>query len=194
MAIKLENIKGEIICVRPIYTERGDATIIYLREEEMVIDRGIRSVVAALARSYAIDLGSQRKHLETRLQRRGVMPFYLAEDRVFVPLKMRKAVAPKDMVYGYLDVRYMGNMEQREDGSCIVALEAGRRLEILSKPGTVAHLYHLGKGLLEQLQAEKVGDAAEKMAVGVTIYYYKTLKGIERNLQELKDILAKKRE
>lgn len=194
MAIKVEKIREGIIALRPVYTERGDATVIYLQEEELVFNRGIRSVVATLVRSYAIDRAAQRQRLEERLHRHAMMPFHLTEDRVFIPLKMRKAVAPKDMVYGYVDVRYIEALKKRGDRSCIVGLNGGRELEILSKSVTVAQSYNLGKGLLDQLQAEQAGDPAEKMAVGVTIYYYKTLKGIERSLQELRDILSKRRE
>jgi len=194
VAINLGKIKGEIIGVQPIYTERGDGTRIILRTGEMVFNRGIRSVMSVLFHSYAIEIPDQRKQVEIRLHRQGVMPFHLSPDRVFVPVKMRKAVAPKDMVYGFLDIRYIRGMEIYEGRGCIVTLIDGRQFEIMSKPGTASRAYYLAKDLLEQLQREKGGDAAEKLAMDSAICKFKALKRIERKLDELKELLKKRRE
>ncbi len=116
----LERIKEEIIALQPVYTDTGNATRIILHEGESLDSRGMRSIIMALARIYAVDLAAQRDSLELRLNRHGVMPFYLSKKRVFVPLKMRKALSPKDMVYGYVDVKFMGEVAASGDRAAVL--------------------------------------------------------------------------
>jgi len=57
---KVELVREDIIGLRPIYNVTGNATEILLRSGELEVRQGINSVLAALARSYAIDLKAQR--------------------------------------------------------------------------------------------------------------------------------------
>lgn len=187
MAVQLEKIKDEIIALQPVYTNTGNATCILLREGEWMDSRGMRSVLMALARIYAVDLTAQRESMEKRLNRHGVMPFYLGIDRVFIPLKMRKALAPKDMVYGYVDVRFMGEVAASGERSCLVPLPGPRQIEVLSKRSTVLQCQHMGLRLLEMLQGEKSIDPGEKILAEAGIYLHRTIKGIERRLEHIEE-------
>jgi hypothetical protein len=115
------------------------------------------------------------------------MPFYLSEDRVFVPLKMRKPVAPKDMVYGYIDVRYIGDLEASGERTCILPLKDGRRIEVLSNRNRVLQCQHMGRRLLEMLQGEKAADPGEKIVVDASLLLHNTLRGIERRLERIEE-------
>jgi len=190
LAAHLEKIKDEIIALQPVYTDTGNATRILLREGERMDLRGLRSVLMALARIYAVDLTAQRKSTETRLKRHGVMPFYLGNDRVFIPLKMRKALAPKDMVYGYVDVRFMGEVAAYGERSCLVPLPGARQIEVLSKRSTVLQCQHMGLRLREMLQSEKSTDSGEKIFVEAGIYLHRTIKGIERRLEHIEEAIT----
>lgn len=189
MAARLEKLKEEIIALQPVYTDTGNATRILLREGERIDSRGIRSVLMALARIYAVDLTAQRKNTEMRLNRYGVMPFYWGNDRVFIPFKMRKALAPKDMVYGYVDVRFMGEVAAGGERTCLVPLPGERSIEVLSKCSTVLQCQHMGLRLLEMLQSEKSTDPGEKVFVEAGIYLHRTIKGIERRLEHIEETI-----
>ena len=190
MGLELEKIRDEIIGLRPVYTDTGNATIIYLRDGEVMDSRGIRSVQTGLARMYAIDLAAQRKQLKLRLNRYGVMPFYLSNERIFVPLKMRKPIAPKDMVYGYIDVRYMGEVDKAGGRTCMLPLKDGRRIEILSNRNRVLQVQHMGQRLLEGLQDENPGDPGEKIVVDASLLLHNTMKSIARRLERIEELIG----
>ncbi|MDD4170866.1 MAG: hypothetical protein PHQ94_01365 [Syntrophomonas sp.] len=190
MAVQLEKIREDIIGLRPIYTNEGKATIIYLREGEVQDKRGIRSLQLALARLYAIDLGAQRRNMRGRLKRNGVMPFYLANDRVFIPLKMRKVLASNDAVYGYVDVVYMGEAVSSGMQTCLLPLKNGREIEILSKRSTVLQCQHMGQRLLGMLQGDNDNDEGEKLLVDAGIYINQVFRSIKKDLKEIKEIIT----
>jgi hypothetical protein len=186
----MEKFKEEIIALQPVYTETGNATRMVLHEGERMDSRGIRSVIMALARIYAIDLAAQRDSLKTRLNRRGVMPFYLNSERVFVPLKMRIARAPKDMVYGYVDVRFMGEIEAGEDQTCLVPLPGDRQIEVISRRSTVLQCQHMGQRLLEMLRSEKSIDPGEKILAEAGIYLHRTITNMARRLENIEEAIT----
>jgi len=190
MAAQLEKIMDEIIALQPVYTDTGNATRILLREGEILDSRGMRSVLIALARRYAVDMTAQRESLERRLNRHGVMPFYLGNDRVFIPLKMRKAKASKDMVYGYVDVRFVGEVAASGARSCMVPVQGDRQIEVLSKRSTVLQCQHMGQRLLDMLQGENSTDPGEKIFVDAGIYLHRTIKGFERRLEHIEEVIT----
>jgi hypothetical protein len=190
MRVQLEKIKDEIIGLRPVYTDTGNATLIYLREGESLDPRGLPAVMTALVGLYAIDLTAQRRQLGKNLDRKTMLPFYLEADRVFVPLKMRKPLAGKDSANGYLDVRYMGDvLEQERDGS-VLPLKDGRKIEIFSRRGTVESCRDMGRRLLDQLQAEHATDPGEKIVVDMSLYLHNTFKRMERRLEHIEEMIA----
>ncbi|HWQ74431.1 MAG TPA: hypothetical protein VN441_03885, partial [Syntrophomonas sp.] len=190
MKVQLEKIKDEIVGLRPVYTDTGNATLIYLRQGEAVDPRGLRAVLAALARIYAVDMGAQRSQLETALQRQGMMPFYLGPERVFVPLKMRRALAERDAVYGYVDVRCMEEASACGSRGCRLRLLDGREIEILSSRATVEQCRTMGCKLLEMLRQEKGADPQEKMMVGAVLHVHQMFRVLERRLIHIEEMIA----
>lgn len=190
MAVPMEKIKEEIIALQPVYTDTGNATRILLRDGERMDARGMRSVILALARIYAIDLVAQRNSLEMRLNRHGVLPFYLSSERVFIPLKMRKALAAKDMVYGYMDVDIMGEVTASGEKTCIVPLPGGRQIEVVSNRSTVLQCQHMGQRLLEMLRSEEKLDPGEKILAEAGRYFHRTIKEIEKRLENIEEAIT----
>ena len=190
MKMQLEKIKEEIVGLRPVYTDTGNATIIYLCRGEAVDSRGMRSIMTALARIYAIDLAAQRSQLEIRLHRQAMIPFYLGPERVFVPLKMRRAMAEKDAVYGYVDVRCMGAVLPGGQRSCRLQLLDGREIEILSHRSTVEQSRVLGRSLLEMLQSGRQIDPGEALIVEAAVHVHRMFRVIERRLIRIEELIA----
>jgi hypothetical protein len=190
MKMQLEKIKDEIVGLRPVYTDTGNATIIYLRRGEAVDSRGTRSIMNALARIYAIDLTAQRSQVETYLHRQGINPFYLEPERVFVPLKMRRAKAQKDTVYGYVDVRCMGEVVDCGRRSCRLQLLDGREMEILSNRSTVEQGRVMGRSLLEMLKGERQTDPEEELMVGAAKHLNRMLRVLERRMIRIEEKIA----
>jgi hypothetical protein len=176
-------LRDRIIGIKPVYTVEGNATEILLNDGTIVLDpRGLKSVHRALARLYAVDLQAQRLQVENMLHRRGTLPFYL-EERVFVPLKLRRAVTDNDQVYGYVDVRYLDEPQPKENGQCRVRLKSGQELEVLSSVITAAASRHTGLRVLEVLTTESGRDPAEEQIVNTVLYIIRCLKAIHERLR-----------
>ena len=181
----MENIRDEIIGMRPIYTELGNETQLYLREGEVIDGRGLQAVKRALMHSYEIDQCAQRQHMADRLNRQGILPFYLNKQRVFVPLKMRRAVAARDSVYGYIDLREIGQVQPDGKNACRLYLQDGRQIPILSHEKTVSHIKEKGFSLLESLQDKPDSDPGAQSFIDGNRYVINLLQEINHKIDRL---------
>lgn len=183
--LRIELIRDKVIGLRPVYTERGNATEVLLSDGEVKLDyRGIKTVKAALARNYAVDLQAQRKVIERELNRKAVVPFYL-EDRVFIPLKMRQALTENDLVYGFIDVSYVTDIREEGKRRCRVFLSNGINIEVLSSINTALNSKHIGNKVAAGLQVKVQDDTAEKQ---VAKSVYKLVRSFSQILDRLERI------
>lgn len=153
MEVKTEILREPVAVIRPVYTDSGDGCEIMTDTGEIFNDRrSIKSVRRALARVHALDLPAQGAIVADLLGRRGVLPFYLDDSRVYIPFKMRKPVTPNDYSYGYVRLDQIkgveliqgipfinwGNEGCLEIASSLASarqnLEMGRRLAGMLKP------------------------------------------------------------
>jgi len=188
---KVEQLRDEVIGIRPIYSEAGNATDIILKDGRVVRDRRVlNSVVKALTASYAVDLKAQRRNLREKLGRKGVLPFYLGEGRVFVPLKMRQALTDGDSVYGYIDMSYMGQPQAGTGRECLIPLANGLELQVLSAQSTILGIQNTGQAALSALQPYKGdGDAREEQVVEAARILAVTLAEILEQLTRIEQSL-----
>ena len=163
---KVEHLKDLVIGLRPVYSDIGNCTELLLKNGEVVLDQRIlNSVMRALAASYAVDLKAQRHILQAKISRKGMLPFYLGDGRVFIPLKMRHALTEKDAVYGYIDLAYMGEPQQGVGRGCLIELCNGLQLQVMSPPVTVHGARYFGLAALDLLQPFKDEAALEAMVM-----------------------------
>jgi len=161
---KVELVRDDVIGLRPVYTEMGNCTELLLKNGEIILDRRvIHSVIRVLMASYAVDLKAQRQILKQRTGRKAVLPFYLGDGRVFVPVKMRQAVTEKDAVYGYVDLAYMKEPQKGNGRECVMELSNGMQLLILSAPAAIHNSLHAGLCALDLFQPSAGENAVEAM-------------------------------
>ncbi|MEN6351229.1 MAG: hypothetical protein ABFD08_17775 [Syntrophomonas sp.] len=151
---KVEQVAEHVAGLIPLYTAEGDSTEVLLENGRSFIDRrGIRSVLSALARIHSLDLSAQRGQLQQQLNHRGVVPFYLAPNRVFAAFKMRAAISGNDMVYGFIDRNYINRLSPPDKNSFFLILKNGRQIPITSSYATAAknldHAHNIHKLLVE---------------------------------------------
>jgi len=185
--VKIEQVREDVVGLRPEYTDTGDATEIITASGEVLQDRrGIRSVQKALFRSYMLDPRAQRDFIREKLGRQLVLPFYLGPERVFVPVKMRRPRAQNDTVYGYIDLKYIRDIMKTEGRGCRLLLTNGLELDIFSTRETMTEIKECGARLAAVLQGEKdesrafpdmVAEAARTL---VTVLW-----NMNRHLQEI---------
>lgn len=153
--LQLEAKRDEVIGIIPIYTDRGNNTLILLRSGEIIDEnRTIKAVRANLARTYAIDTKAQGKFIRRVLNREGPIPFYIGQ-RIFIHLKMRKPLTKGDAVYGFIDMNYIKLIEPlKADLRCRLLLTTGQTYKIYSSYSTAIKSKECGQRLLDHLAAE----------------------------------------
>lgn len=168
--VKVEQFRDEVIVLRPVYTDRGNATELWLNSGEVLQDmRGIKAVLSALAGIYAVDLMAQKKHLREFLNRGGILPVYLG-GRVFIPLKMRQVVTDNDAVYGYVDLDYIKGLDgEKKQRGCLLRLKTGGDIKLYSTLTTAVNSRHLGEKVAECLQSEQA-DKVEELKVMESLF------------------------
>ena len=168
--VKVEQYRDEVIVLRPVYTDRGNATELWLNSGEVLQDmRGLKAVLSALAGIYAVDLKAQKKHLREALNHGGILPLYLGK-RVFIPLKMRQVVTDNDAVYGYVDLDFIKGLDgEKKERICWVRLKTGEDIKLCSTLTTAVNSRHLGEKLAECLQREQA-DKVEELKVMESLF------------------------
>jgi len=148
--IKAELIKDEIIALIPVYSEIGDGTHLITTTGQSLMDkRRIKSVKKALARVYGLDLTAQGEMVQNVISRHKRLPFYLAPDRVFVPLKMRRPATRNDSGYGYVSVSSIKTIDGTTNPT--IVLNNNIRIPLISSRTTAIFNYSLGKQLYDKL-------------------------------------------
>lgn len=161
---KAEHLRDEVIGLRPVYCNIGNCTELLLKSGEVVLDRRVlQSVMKALAASYAVDLKAQRRILQTEFSRKAMLPFYLGDSRVFIPLKMRHAVAERDAVYGYVDLVYIVESQLGKNRECQIQLKNGLKIPVHSTAATIQGACHSGQAVLALFQPTTDADAVEEL-------------------------------
>ncbi|MGE5458928.1 MAG: hypothetical protein ACM3NJ_00600 [Methanobacterium sp.] len=161
---KVELLRDEVIGLRPVYCDMGNCTELLLKNGKVVLDRRVmHSVLKALAASYAVDLKAQRRILQMEINRKGMLPFYLGDGRVFIPLKMRHALTEKDAVYGYVDLAFITEPQKGVGRECRIALSNGLQLQVLSTTATVQGAWHSGLAALDLFKPTGDEDAVEAL-------------------------------
>lgn len=183
---KVEQVRDQIICLRPVYSSIGNSTELILQGGQVLMDRrGLKSVVQALARNYAVDLGAQRKLVSEWLNKKTLIPFYLGQDRVFIPLKMRHKKTTHDETYGYADVLFIREITQIDRRQCQIRLKNELILEVISGKGTVLQSQHGGEQLIHVLGNIDMPLSEEDKAVDATRWMVRTLNKISQQLDRI---------
>lgn len=189
--LQLEAKRDEVIGIIPIYTDRGDNTLVLLQTGGVIEEnRTIKTVKANLARTYAIDFSAQRQLIREALHRQGPLPFYIGA-RIFIHLKMRKPLAKKDSVYGYIDMNYIKIIEPlTSELSCQVSLTTGHTYRIYSTYSTAIKSKECGERLLDYLALENQNNDKPEEAFTSVISLVNSLKEINARLKNIESKIA----
>ncbi len=185
-SIQIAKIRDDVIGIKPLYTETGNSTLLYLTRGEVLVKRTIYAVLNALCRSYAIDLKAQRKNIADMLERRGVLPFYIGR-RVFVPLKMRKKVSENDMAYGYIDLDFAGDVKSAGTCECMLYLKDGRSIEVLNTRITVVNTLEMGQRLLALLPGYQMKPSDDDDVTLAVLGFTNILRSIRDSLARIEE-------
>ncbi|MGI6434100.1 MAG: hypothetical protein ACOX0F_01840 [Syntrophomonadaceae bacterium] len=152
----IEKIKEQVIGIVPSYEARGDVTMVLTDQGDALWERrSLNAVRRALARCYLLDLREQNRQVRGLFKRRKILPFYLSPERVFIPVKVRRARIKNDCCYGYIDWRYIEAQADHDQAGTVITISNGLKLQSLGSLSNLVQNLHRGRHLYELLQHNK---------------------------------------
>lgn len=145
----LDLLKEDLQYIIPKYDDFGDGTMIYtFSSKEFYIAKSLNTVLKKFYFFQSLD----RKALEKKMKTLGIKengPIFIKGD-IFVKARVRKPVGKSDGAYGYVNLRAIKFLGQKE-GKTYIDLEDGSRLEVLDRLETISKNVFLAKGMKELL-------------------------------------------
>lgn len=121
------------VCLRPCYLEgQGDVTEIVTSDKSIrVVSRTVRTVLRNIFVEACVDRPAVRKRASEITGRDLLVPLYLNERSLFVPLKMRRPKTPGDSCYGYVNYFAVEGVGL-DEGLCQVRFKNGTTVPVLT--------------------------------------------------------------
>ncbi|SES80807.1 hypothetical protein [Anaerobranca gottschalkii] len=134
----LGKIIREIAAIIPIYLPgRGIASQIHLKKGEVLLDkRDSKKIVADLAALLAVDLGGLKKFVRLKLNIRNTVPLPLNPELLFVPIRVRKPVVPRDCATGYFNYFCIEDVLEKDKFAQIILVD-GKKIDTIQRERTI---------------------------------------------------------
>ena len=125
-----------------------------------------------------IDFSAQKKKIAELLQRTAIVPFYIDAGRVFIPVKMRKALTVNDAVYGYVDLAWLQQVDAVAKNKCRAVVGNGMEIDIFSSRITVVNSQNNGQRVREMLADQVKDETNDEQIIGLIIKFLRELRNI----------------
>lgn len=131
-------LKDGLVAFLPKYIDlKGNCTIIYGRDaRKLVVEKSIKTVIRLIAKYYMLDLNEAKKRYKPLISSSNLIPIALSKSDVFVPIKTRKPMYKNDGAFGYINIKYIKEVKDKED-STYIYLTNGLTIKTLCKLSTV---------------------------------------------------------
>ncbi len=131
-------ILEELMAFIPVYMPfEGNCTQIYTKEGgSYSIDRSTKTFLNLLCQYYLMDLQAVRKYYGNLLSMKNLIPIPLTEEDVFIPIKVRKPIGKNDGATGFVNIKYIENVE-RFHNKVIIKLKNEENINCINSLETV---------------------------------------------------------
>lgn len=138
-----EFITKEIMAIIPTYIAgRGNCTVIYTDEENIVLDSTVRTIIRKLCAHYHLDMRASNKYFGGLISVKNGVPLPLTRDKIFIQLKVRKPVGHCDGSMGYFNLDSIEKIKDLKKNTSII-LNNGTEIECMSTQATIKkHIKH----------------------------------------------------
>ncbi len=132
-------IEKGIEAVLPIYLkDRGNCTVIYTREDEVILEKTIKTTISNLCKYYHLDLRASNETYGKLLSIKKYPPIPFTHNQIFVPIKTRIPIAKHDGAYGYVNIKAIKKVSQTKSrDNSLLYLSNNRAIEVYSKESTI---------------------------------------------------------
>lgn len=121
----------EIEALIPIYSARGDETLLYLADgRKILVEEVVKTTLRRLSRRRCKDLRLIRKFSAKYTARKLNNPIAIGPELVLVPFKVREARVKGDTVMGFLNALKVSKVLKDKEGKSLILLKS--RAEIFS--------------------------------------------------------------
>lgn len=153
-----EIVNDNIIALIPVYVDmKGNSTKIITRKSpDIYIYKTLRTVLKIFAKYFTIDLNASRKYYGELINTTNVVPIPFNNDNILIPTKFRKPIAKNDGSFGYINLNYVENIEERKDGIYIL-FKGGKEIKSIQNYKVVKKHINDGK-LVKKIYSDKQGN------------------------------------
>ncbi|NLY46740.1 MAG: hypothetical protein GX053_12265 [Tissierella sp.] len=139
-------IEKGIQAILPVYVkDRGNCTVIYTKEDEVILDKTIKTTILNLCKYYHLDLKASNETYGKLLSIKKYPPIPFTYNQIFIPIKARIPIGKHDGAYGYVNINSIENISQtKSKDHSLLYLSDKRTIEVYSKDTTV--LKSISKG------------------------------------------------
>ncbi len=126
-------IKRGIMAISPVYKKGiGDITIVKLEDEEIIIERNIKTVLNNIAKFFLLDLTESRRYYSQYLDKKKNIPMVYNGDNIYIVVKTRNPIGKNDGAMSYVNSRYISGVK---DG--IISYRNGDSLKTFTSDKTI---------------------------------------------------------
>lgn len=128
-----------IEAILPVYIkDRGNCTAIYTKEDEIILEKSIKTVIMNLCKYYHLDLKASNKSYGNLLSIKKYPPIPFTHDQIFIPIKARIPLSKHDGAYGYVNINSIEKIcKSKSEDIFEIYLRNNRIIKVYSKDCTI---------------------------------------------------------
>ena len=141
-------IEKGIDAILPVYLkDRGNCTLIYTRQGEVILEKTIKTTISNLCRYYHLDLKASNETYGKLLSIKKYPPIPFKYNQIFIPIKTRIPIGKHDGAYGYVNISSIEKVARtKSKDNSLLYLTNDRTIEVYSKEATIQK--NISKGML----------------------------------------------
>lgn len=134
-----------LIAILPIYEENiGDCTEIIVQEgSSFILNYKLSTIIKALEKYYMINLKETNRIYSKFINSKNLIPIPFDANNIFIPIKTRVPIFKNDRAFGYINLKSIKGIIQREDFTEI-NFKNGESIKCFAKKSTVQK--HINNG------------------------------------------------
>ncbi|MDR7869336.1 MAG: competence protein ComK [Tissierellaceae bacterium] len=132
-------IEKGIEAILPVYIkDRGNCTVVYTKEDRIIIEKTSKTVITNLCKYYHLDLRASNKAYGDLLTIKKHPPIPFTYDQIFIPMKTRKPIARHDGAYGYVNMESINKISKSKiENNTLIYISKDRPIEVYSRLCTI---------------------------------------------------------
>lgn len=187
-----EFITKEIMAIIPTYMpNRGNCTIIYTDEENIILDLKVKTIIKKLCAHYHLDIRASNKYFGELISVKNGVPLPLTRDKILIQLKVREPIGHCDGSMGYFNLDSIKKVQGLKKDTSII-LKNGTEIQCMYTQANIKK--HIKNGeLVRNLYDNRIytiNEAIERYEATDTPATKSDIARIYMKIQEIADKIS----